>query len=250
MIEQIVSLPMPMIYLLVIGLVLRHMKWARWLAGTSVFLLILCAFPVTAYLLYLPLHHPRPSAAELEKFQPDCILLPTAGALKVSDQVWIPTVNSYWRLAKTVELQQAFHIPIIISGGALKGAPTSEAALLAQQNYLPLDPAILDESATNTVDSAIQFARIMKENNLSRPLVVTDSHHMLRMRASLAAQGISSLGYNTGLGGQPPLEWDQLIPTRNGYFGVNSVLREYVALTYYIYQGYFSLRDLTRSQPF
>ncbi|GKU27241.1 hypothetical protein CFOLD11_40680 [Clostridium folliculivorans] len=87
------------------------------------------------------------------------------------------------RLLTTSRLYNKTKLPIIISGGSVYGESGSEAEI-AKRQLIDLGinekDIIAEDKSRTTTENAIYTSKIMKENNFSKPILVTSAFHMDR----------------------------------------------------------------------
>ena len=89
--------------------------------------MIIFAFPVSAKVLAIPIVAKQPSKTEIKFFDPDVILVPTAGASISTLGIWSISENTLHRVNLASGFQVQLGIPVIVSGGDPVGAGVSEA---------------------------------------------------------------------------------------------------------------------------
>jgi uncharacterized SAM-binding protein YcdF (DUF218 family) len=85
---------------------------------------------------------------------------------------------------------------LILTGG-IGDHPPSEARVmkrLALQRNVPEKSIVLEETATNTLESAIACASIIRRWNWLTVLIVTDHYHLFRTIMAFRAVGIKATG--------------------------------------------------------
>lgn len=131
------------------------------------------------------------------------------------------------RLDRAIELYQAGKYPLIIVSGATKLGGYDEPAVMANylvEHQVPRAVVITDKMGTNTSDTGIDVAHIMKARHLQSAMIVTNYYHITRMKLSLQHAGIH-----------------QVEQTHVGVVGKNDafmVAREVAALYYYLGRFY------------
>ena len=110
------------------------------------------------------------------------------------------TASPSTRLLTAVRLAQKLDLPILVSGGQVFQESGKEA-LLAKRTLVSLgipESRILVEGASqNTVQNAAYTAKILKENGLVRPILVTSAFHMKRSVLNYEKLGIEVVPYPT-----------------------------------------------------
>ncbi len=105
------------------------------------------------------------------------------------------------RLRHAVDLYNAGLAPyLIVTGGKLPGDRTTEAATArawAIANGVPEDAILGEDKGRNTLASLEAVGRIMRDNDLTSALFVSDQTHMLRVLRMASDQGIVAWGSPT-----------------------------------------------------
>ena len=105
------------------------------------------------------------------------------------------------RLQHAVDLFHEGVAPyLIVTGGKLPGDRTTEAATArawAIENGVPEDAILGETKGRNTLASLEAVARIMRENDLTSAVFVSDRTHMLRVLRMASDQGIVAWGSPT-----------------------------------------------------
>jgi uncharacterized SAM-binding protein YcdF (DUF218 family) len=228
----------------------RH-KWNRlWLLVVAAFAcLYLFSTPVFARLASAPLLNRIDGPVLEDPQQADVIVVLTGGMYHAGAIGWLPSQESFQRLAVGYELQRLINLrlPLIVSGGFTEGGNVpSEAAVAAEffaAHRSELRPTELEQTSTNTYESAMQLAPMLRDRNARRVILVTSDIHMWRTLATFRARGIDaipvpslSLPATTGL-----RAWG---PTPNGLRATTRVFYEYQALALYILSGKIGWSDL------
>lgn len=96
------------------------------------------------------------------------------------------------RLRYGAYLARATGLPLLASGGVVRGDRPSEAALMAEalENSFGLTARWVEGASRNTAENAMRSAEILRAEGITRVLLVTHANHMLRASRQFAAQGI------------------------------------------------------------
>ena len=109
------------------------------------------------------------------------IILLGAGNIKINN-IYEPSISAYDRILKTAQVYNAYHQPIIISGGLTEDYNESEAITYAKELYLlgiPKKNITIEDKSKNTYQNAKFTKEIIGSSNNSYCLI-TDSDHMKR----------------------------------------------------------------------
>ena len=96
------------------------------------------------------------------------------------------------RVALGIELYRAGTAPLLLLSGG--GAPVSEAqvmARLATAAGVPLAALLCEPWSRNTAENALNSARLLREQGLSRIVVVSQSAHLMRARLLFRLAGLT-----------------------------------------------------------
>jgi uncharacterized SAM-binding protein YcdF (DUF218 family) len=171
----------------------------RLLAVTLPFVLIsLVSMPVISYLGYgsLEWHYPpvmdRPTEA-------DAIVV-LSGYVRDPDEFW-PSADlgsdTMYRCLRAAELyQQGPRCPMIVSGGRVerdRPGPTLSEAMrgFLVKHGVAAEDIVLEERSQTTYENALYTGEILRQQGITRPVLVTDANSMLRAELCFRKQGIS-----------------------------------------------------------
>lgn len=138
---------------------------------------------------------PPPTAAELASAQAIVVLSGDVyhGKLGgVADDVGLLTLD---RLRAAAHLYRVYPLPVLMTGGVEGDDAESSAAIMAHafaQDY-GIRPTWLEQEASNTYENGAYSAAILKANNISRVIVVTQAWHMPRALWSFEHAGIAAI---------------------------------------------------------
>jgi uncharacterized SAM-binding protein YcdF (DUF218 family) len=151
----------------------------------------------------------------------------------VPDDVGLLTLE---RLRLAASLYRAHPLPILVTGGVEGNNAESSAALMAdtfQQDY-GIKTTWLEEHADNTYQNGAFSAAILKANNISRVIVVTEAWHQPRAVWSFAHAGMIAIPapaertYITA-----GLDWNELEADYGSFAKSFYALHELLGLAYY-----------------
>ncbi|MEM8751019.1 MAG: YdcF family protein [Pseudomonadota bacterium] len=141
---------------------------------------------------------------------------------------------------RALEAASQYHAgsaPVIIGSGGTGEHPPSEAEMIARlcvENGVPVDCVLEEAQSTTTMENALYSGQILRLQNATKILVVTDSYHLPR-----ALMCFRSLGFAAD--GAAPDRRYSAIPIRKLAW---QWLREAIALPFY----FVRLRILNRPQ--
>lgn len=203
----ITTLLLPLGLVLVLGiagwyaLVRHNTRRAVWLVGLSMVVLYAFSTPLVGRSIghgLLGLVEAR-DLAEGEQF--DAIVVLTGGMVNAGSVGWIPSEASHRRLAVAYEAQRIINLrlPVIVSGGYTAGVKApSEAAVAAgffARHRPEITPTELEETSTDTYESAMQLAPVLAKRAARNVMLVTDDVHMLRALATYRARGVDAIPF-------------------------------------------------------
>jgi vancomycin permeability regulator SanA len=131
------------------------------------------------------------------------------------------------RLKHAVQLYREGYANILLATGGIGNHPPSEAVTmkkLALEDGIPPSRIITEEEGTSTLTSAKECIRIMRANNWTSAMVVSDSYHLLRALFVFRCLGIQADSSAPKSGRCSNSVWKWFY-----YY-----LREYAALPFYI----------------
>lgn len=179
---------------------------------------------------------PPPSAAALADAQAIAVLSGDVYHGKpggVPDDVGLLTLD---RLRLAATLYHAHPLPILVTGGTEGNNAESSAALMAhtlEQDY-GIKTSWLEEEAGNTYQNGALSAAILKANNISRVIVVTEAWHLPRAVWAFAHAGMIAIPapaartYPT-----PGVDWTELEADYASFARSFYALHELLGLGYY-----------------
>ncbi|MCP5405769.1 MAG: YdcF family protein [Pseudomonadaceae bacterium] len=162
---------------------------------------------------------------------------------------WLPSRESYRRVAVAYELQRLVNLrmPVIISGGYTHGVKApSEAAVVAQffaNNRPEITPTELEESSTNTYESAMQLAPVLAKREARNVFLVTSDVHMPRALATFRARGVDAVPF-PAMSLPGALGYKALLPSVSGLALTSDVLYEVYGTLAYLLGGRIGWSDI------
>jgi uncharacterized SAM-binding protein YcdF (DUF218 family) len=109
-----------------------------------------------------------------------------------------PSPVYHARLDKVVSLYERKMAPFVVALGGVADKNSAQSEGDVGRNYLlangvPYDHIIAETQSLDTEQQAAQLARIARENNWKRVIVVSDGTHLFRIRALCQREGLEVL---------------------------------------------------------
>ena len=102
------------------------------------------------------------------------------------------------RLMAAAELYNRLHVPVLVSGGQVY-ADSGPEAVIARRELMrlgvPESAILLEPDSLNTRQNAVFSGRILREQGLSRPVLVTSAFHMERSVLNFEKEGFQVTAY-------------------------------------------------------
>ena len=140
------------------------------------------------------------------------------------------------RLLTTAELYHRLKLPVLLSGG---GKPHEEDCLesvVAKRDLLrlgvPEDMILMENQSLNTRQNAIYSGKILRDHDLSHPILVTSAFHMERSVLNFQKEGFEVTAYPTDYryNRQQVFHYNKLMPQTQALDDTVTVLREKLRL--------------------
>jgi len=171
------------------------------LVATLIFYLLSTSFVAERLMGWLEELHTPP--AQVETSGADLIVLLGGGAISQVpdvDGVGALCASPANRLLTAVRLQKLLNVPILVSGGQVysdSGAEAEISARVLKSLGVPEDKILTETKSVNTSQNARYSALIMRENNFSKPLLVTSAFHMHRAMLNFNLNRVKPIAYPT-----------------------------------------------------
>jgi len=134
-------------------------------------------------------------------------------------------------------------VPVFVTGGkvdATRGGPTLAAAMrdFLVRYDIPTTDITTEEISRNTYENAVETAKLLKLQNIQRPILVTDATHLPRAEACFARQGIQVIPvpavYSTR-----PFEWslEEILPNTRAASTMHNIVHEWIGMVWYRIKG-------------
>jgi len=172
-------------------------RLARILIFSGLILLFLATLPVTNVLVHQLLEMDPPlSQIDLEKTDAQAIVILGGGRYSgIEYHKETVSERALLRLRYGAWLQKQTGLPILVSGGSVKGLTTvtSEARLMAQtlKSSFGILPRWIEELSRNTWENAKFSRAILQNDSIDRILLVTHAGHMWRSKTVFSQHGFT-----------------------------------------------------------
>ncbi|HLT99399.1 MAG TPA: YdcF family protein [Burkholderiaceae bacterium] len=225
--------------------ILRRRRLASFLAASGVAWVLFWSLPASSlwaggHLEQLYPYHPPDALPQTEA------IVVLGGSTASNRPNWFEPYDRTTTVARVdtaAELYHADRAPIIIvSGAALEGS-VSEAQIMAnalRQQGVPAEAIVQESESLTTYENAVYTARILKERNIDRILLVTSALHMPRAMGVFRKQQVDALP-----AGSPPQivvpedpAFSFWLPSMQVLSASRSVVKEYVGMLVYWLRGW------------
>lgn len=194
--------PLGPLLLVALGLLLRRRRprFGAALAWSGLLLALLFVTPYSVGLLAEPLERtPVPDAAAIRRAQ--AIVILAGGRHRNAPEYGGETVSrlTLERLRYGARLARASGLPVLLSGGAPSGG-IPEALLMreALEQDFGLRARWTESASRDTGENVRYAAKILRDEGVSRVLLVTHAIHMKRAGAGFEAEGLEVIPAPTG----------------------------------------------------
>lgn len=245
-----VVMPMPAVYLLLLGLLAWRMRRLRRFSfGAGILLLLAFSLPIVAKLPALPLAKAGVAANDPAAAKATVVVVLTAGAYLDGGGRWWAHEATAYRVGTADALRRKLGVPMIVSGGGTTPGTPAEAQIVVEQYGFKADPGVtIDAAAANTFESALNVRAAIKDKG-TRVAVVTSPYHALRTAAVMRRIGVDAVvvltdewPWTTGRGMVEG--WSDFVPSIRGFGIVNRAISEYAAIAWYLLKGRIGIADL------
>ena len=190
----------------------RTGRTLAWLGFGSIVLLCL---PLVAFLLTKPFD--RRPFADGDAAGAQAIVILGGGTRRDAPEYGGDTLGrlTLERVRYGARLAKATQLPILVAGGRLRGAQTSEAALMHDSLVLEYGVPVRwrEARSRNTRENARFSSAILKQDDVRRVLLVAHAIDMPRATAEFADAGITAIPAATGLPSRAAIVLSDLIPS-------------------------------------
>ena len=245
-VSEVLLPPSGLILLLAIGLFLWLIRLRKSAAFCIFLATVLLYFASTPYASFRMMDSLQYQHAVLKEVPDDvqAIVVLSAGRIPVAREYTnLDTVSaaSLERLRYASRLSKVHQLPVMLVGGSVNGERQSEASLM--KNVLSTDFGVetswLEEESKNTFENAKFAKKILKENSISKFLLVTHAYHMPKAMWCFEDVGLEPIAAPTviyKLGTKVP-EFKGYIPSASALRKTRLAVREHLGKLWYKYIG-------------
>lgn len=214
----------------------RHPRTGHFLRVVSMFLLFALSTQMGAWLLVHPLENlEKPLISPVGA---QAIVVLGAGRLRNNPEYGgqdIPDYIALGRLRYAAKLHRETALPVLVSGGCAdeNSAPLSEGMVIALQQEFATPVKWVEIQSSNTAENAAYSAKILKQANIQRILLVTDAMHMHRSRIIFEQQGLEVIAAPTLFFASEKLSLSDFIPGVEPLRRSNYAIYEWLGIAWY-----------------
>ncbi len=199
---------------------------------TIIFYLLCTSLVAEKFMGWLEEMHTPP--AQVETSGADVIVLLGGGAISEVpdvDGVGALCASPANRLLTAVRLQKMLNVPILISGGQVysdSGAEAEISARVLKSLGVPEEKILTETKSVNTTQNALYCAKILREKNFVKPLLVTSAFHMNRAMLAFNLNRLKPTAYPTDftVAHNPTFHYTKLRPQAEALLLNVTVLQE------------------------
>ncbi len=234
--------PASLFFLLALGLLLvrRYPRTGRALCVGAVTLLFFLSTGLGARMLVYPLEHMTRALAASPRPDAQAIVVLAAGRYINAPEYGgaeIPDYIALARLRYAAHLYRDTGLPLLVSGGngTQDGArkPKAWAMATALEHDFGIPVKWIEPMSATTAENALFSAKLLKRDNVSRILLVTDAMHMPRSVMAFRESGLQVIPAPTIFFSASGLAWPDLLPDAEHLRRSNYALYEWIGLGWY-----------------
>ncbi|HLR13285.1 MAG TPA: YdcF family protein [Burkholderiaceae bacterium] len=230
----------------VVFLLVRRRKTGWTFVATGLGWLLLWSIPATSLWLggRLEFQHPHVAARQLPQAQAIVVL---GGHTANNRQNWFQTYNPVTaasRVDRAAELYREQRAPTLVLSGAALDGTLSEAQMMARllgQQHIPEHALLLETQSLTTHENGVYTARLLKQEGLTKVLLVTSALHMPRAMAVFRHEGLEAVPAGVTPQILPPDEagfFFAWLPNGRALEASRSIIKEYAAFFIYRLRGW------------
>jgi uncharacterized SAM-binding protein YcdF (DUF218 family) len=198
-------------------------------------LLYLAALPVIATLMIEEVEIKTPAKLDFSTAQAIVVL---GGGVHLGDGESTPDTLGPWSLERIVLAAQAYgrlKLKVAVSGGRVAGAHMSEASLMkaALETQFNVPVTWVDDKSRTTYENAVFTAKLLKADNVTTVVLVTQAWHMRRALWSFERAGLHAIPYPAPLTYDENDRIDDYLPSIGALERSYHALHEAIGLAYY-----------------
>jgi uncharacterized SAM-binding protein YcdF (DUF218 family) len=243
--------------LLALGLLLdrRYPRTGRALRVAAMALLFFLSTGIGARMLVYPLEHMTRALAVAQPPDAQAIVVLAAGRYVNAPEyagAEIPDYIALARLRYAAHLYRDTGLPLLVSGGNGSSDGSRKPKAWAMANALRQDFGIpvkwIEPASATTAENALFSAKLLKQDNVSRVVLVTDAMHMPRSVMAFRESGLQVIPAPTIFFSTSELAWPDVFPDaehlRRSYYA----MYEWAGLGWY-FMRYALLGNSTEYHP-
>jgi len=203
------------------------------MGGTT--LLYLAATPAVSSLMLREIEAKIPADPDLGRAQAIVVL---GGDLHFGDGGKVQDTLgplSWERVALAAHAYRQLHLKVAVSGGRVPGAHATEGALMkaALENDFSVPVTWNEDQSQTTFENALYIARLLKPDNVTTVVVVTQAWHMKRALWSFERVGLHALAWPAPRAYPRPARVDDILPSVHALLDSFYALHEALGMVYY-----------------
>ena len=139
------------------------------------------------------------------------------------------------RLRYAASLHRRTGLPLLLSGGpGLPGTPVDATAMArALEDDFGIGVRFVEDRSRNTAENAVNSAKILIDNGISRIVLVTHAVHMARAVRAFESRGLEVVPAPTVLRAAAPAGLGSWLPSASALSRSAAALHEHVGLLWY-----------------
>ena len=244
-IPGLLVLPLPILWLLLLGVVLwRWKKLSRAAFAVATVVFVAISLPASGNYLMSHLKDGAPPYDGKGAAGAHAILVPSGGTFDDGTGRWWPTGLSARRLTLGLRYRERLGLPLIISGGSPREDQPPEAETLAQHFGLRAPDVLVEPTARNSSETAAAVAAMLSDTPAPRVILVTSTSHITRMSAALRHHGVEVLAVAMA---RPPGKAENtpsFLPSALGLKLTRAAFWEYMGIAWYLFTDRLDFEDL------
>ena len=233
-IEALITPPGLMFMMILSGFLLGNYfaRLGRNLILSGLLLLLLASLPAASLLVYTLLESDPPLNQQILLNTPAKAIVILGGGRYPGFEYNKETVSNpaLERLRYGAWLHKQTNLPILVTGGSVRGESASEARLMAQTltSSLGVHPKWIEKKSRNTWENAQFSWQLLKKDNIDNILLVTHAAHMLRSKSAFSRQGFIVTPAPLGFRSRSPLGPLHFLPNAHAMSSLQSAFHELI----------------------
>jgi len=212
-------------------------RLGRNLILSGLVLLLLASLPVTSHVVYSLLEADPPLSQQALADTQAKVIVILGGGRYPGFEFQKETVSNpaLERLRYGAWLHRQTDLPILVTGGSVKGETTSEARLMAQTLAASLGARAkwVEEQSRNTWENARFSWQLLKKSQTKHILLVTHAAHMTRSKIAFTRQGFTVTPAPMGFKSRAPLGPLHFLPSAHAMSSLQSAFHEWIGRLWY-----------------